>query len=43
MKIDNGEATTFKWGAQIKTRTNAWASSGASTANMVITATAHPD
>ena len=42
MKIDNGEATTFKWGAQIETRTNAWASSGASTANMVITATAHP-
>ena len=40
---DLGEATTIKWGAAIETRTNAWTASGASTATMTITATAHPD
>jgi hypothetical protein len=43
LKEDLGEATTIKWGAVIETRSNAWAASGASTATMTITATAHPD
>lgn len=42
LKEDLGEATTIKWGAVIETRSNAWAASGASTATMTITATAHP-
>jgi len=43
IKEDLAPSASFRWGAQIETRTNVWATSGASTANMVLTATAHPD
>ena len=43
MKEDLTPSASFHWGAQIETRENIWAASGASVADMVLTATAHPD
>ena len=42
MKTNLDKATPIKWGAAIKTRSNAWTTSGASTTTMTITATATP-